>query len=166
LKNEIAKVLLACAYVSDRCLVMVMKDVSVEPANVSIVSPGLFESGLSLWEAFSVLVTNVLLPLASLDIVHTDIRINPHTLVVYNILGEKVDESIELRLIDFESLVHCRFHRGYLRVQDFAISPRHLNDPSGLEFLFGKFCGWHLCGPKRQSLVQQILPHLFSLGIL
>jgi hypothetical protein len=46
--------------------------------------------------------------------------------------------STELRLIDFESLVHCRLNRESVHEQDFAISLLHLYDPSGLEFLF-----WH-----------------------
>jgi hypothetical protein len=146
LKTEIALVLKACAYVAGRCLVIVMANLS-HPSKKrtrhkqleersTVVSPITCRSRLLLWEAFSTLVTNILLPMACIDIIHADIRFDPQTWSVCNLLEvTKDDESIELRLIDFESLVPLNYGNLDLPTQDYAISLGGRR-PSAHEFLF------------------------------
>jgi hypothetical protein len=123
LNEEIAKVLLAYIEVSQSTYVSVMRDltrtetypvhVGEEPAAkkprglagtyFDVLAPHKWENRLSkLWDAFTDLVTNLLLPMAEVNIVHTDIR--PGWLQTYNILCRETDEGAELRLIDFDSI--------------------------------------------------------------
>jgi hypothetical protein len=152
LKMAIGKVLLACAHVSDRCFVTVMKDLSrchnpsgakrSRSANKNIsISPSVFDTRLLFWDAFTSLVNDVLLPLASMDIVHADIRFDPRPgkECICNILGERNNEGkIDLRPVDYESLVYCKGHAPLLATQPYAISVIHFQDefPSAFECLF------------------------------
>jgi hypothetical protein len=152
LKTAIGKVLLACAHVSDRCFVTVMKDLSrchnpsgakrsrSENKNI-VILPSVFDTRLLFWDVFTSLVNDVLVPLASMNIVHADIRFDPRPgkQCICNILGERNNEGeIDLRLVDYESLVYCKGHAPLLVTQPYAISVIHFQDefPSAFEYLF------------------------------
>jgi hypothetical protein len=134
LKNEIAKVLLACAFVSRRCLITVMMDLSRPDDDTERVLSFQENSGASpcngldsppvRWEAFSNLVRNVLMPLASIGVVHTDIRFDPEQWSLRNIVVDQRDGSMEFRMIDFESLVIL--DHALTAPQPYAISVNHL----------------------------------------
>jgi hypothetical protein len=138
LKYEISRTLAACAYVNRRCVVTVMTNLSRADGTNLIVSPALLDSRLHLWNAFATLVKNVLIPMASLDIIHTDIRFDPNSLCVYNILGTRNWwGGTELWLIDFESLLDCTTHTRRTEPQDYAISMTHFFvDPRDLAWSF------------------------------
>jgi hypothetical protein len=111
LKEELGKVQLACARFSDQCLVTVMRNL------------GGADRPLLDWAAFSKLVRSVLLPMASVGVVHADIRFDRKTWRFCNILvDEKADQSSELRIIDFESLVVLRGASAAHVLQEYAIS--------------------------------------------
>jgi hypothetical protein len=129
LKAELSKIVLACAFASRKCMVTVMKMLSCwhneSQRNSCVLSfPSPFDTPLLCWEAFSKLVKCVLLPLANIGIVHTDIRFDPRKESVCNIV---VDAGLpsELRMIDFESLVILNDVKKY-ESQDYAISLGHL----------------------------------------
>jgi hypothetical protein len=72
----------------------------------TVLSPVVFKERMSdLWKAFSDLVKKVLLPMANLNVIHADIR--PGWKQTSNILCQchPNNASIELRLIDLESLM-------------------------------------------------------------
>jgi hypothetical protein len=145
LVNEISKSLVAAAFVARRCLVVVMKDLSQPDGTNWAVSPALFDSRLHLlWNAFAALVINVLIPLASLDIIHNDIRFNPTSLSVYNILGVKDSGRTELRLIDFESLRVCGSGNYTVGTQDFAISGDLFEGGDAVAKVALKFLFWQV----------------------
>jgi hypothetical protein len=126
LKSEISNSLVACAHVSRRCVVTVMKDLSLADGTVLAVSPALFETRLHLWDAFATLVRKVLIPMASLDIIHADIRFDPKSTCLYNVLATKNSKgAVKLRLIDFESLVDFNTGNRSPAKQDFAIYFSH-----------------------------------------
>jgi hypothetical protein len=131
LKAELHKTVLACAFPSRECIVTVMKTLSAASL------PSVFGTTLLLWEAFSKLVKRVLLPMASIGVVHTDIRLDPHKQCVCNILADtEAGQPSELRVIDFESLVILDEMRGHL-MQDYAISLGHVRySSSPVEFVF------------------------------
>ena len=58
----------------------------------------------SLWQAFSVLVKNILIPMAKCNVIHADIRVGWEQ--TYNIMYRKTESKLELRLIDYESLTN------------------------------------------------------------
>jgi hypothetical protein len=74
LKMEITKSLRACAYLSRRYLVTVMLDLSTPEGTTLVVSPALFKERVHLWDAFTKLVTTVLIPMAEMHVIHADIR--------------------------------------------------------------------------------------------
>jgi hypothetical protein len=164
LKAQIAKVLVACFYVSMRCLVTVMTDLSSDGllANkASTVSPDAFDSPPILWVAFSDLARKLLLPMAKMDVVHLDIRFDPKSWSLCNILCVKNSKGqIELRLIDYESLVLCNAGNENHTWQKYAIPIDCLgaDGPSGgLTFLFWQVL-WvaYVCCPatRRENLVE------------
>jgi hypothetical protein len=108
-KIVVSDVLLACAFIERRCLVTVMKDLSAQADQFQALSYDCFQDRQAVWLGFCNLVRNVLLPMANVGIVHADIRCVPGShskFEVYNILGKRDSGgSIELKLIDFESLV-------------------------------------------------------------
>jgi hypothetical protein len=110
LKSKIAEVLLAVV-LGDNTLVTVMRNLSsntTENGAYSILSPSKIyrednRKLKQLWIGLTKLVVDILLPLAELNIIHSDIR--PGWDTTYNILCREVEGSeIELQLIDYESL--------------------------------------------------------------
>jgi hypothetical protein len=140
LKAELSKTVLACAFASRKCIVTVMKMLSrwhnESQGNCCVLSfPGPFDTPLLCWEAFGKFVKGVLLPLANIGVVHTDIRFDPGTESFCNII---VDAGLpsELRMIDFESLVILD-DVDKNTWQNYAISLGHLRDSySPEEFVF------------------------------
>jgi hypothetical protein len=138
--GAIGDVLLACASPSPLCIVTVMKNLRKD--NFTPV-PNDLPDRRGLWPAFQLLVTNVLLPLANVKVVHTDIRCAPlrnSTYSISNILScQKNDGTFELRLIDYESLVMLDSDlTGYSVTQDCAVSVSHFGGVFRFahEFLF------------------------------
>jgi hypothetical protein len=104
LKATVAKVLLGCAQKSGWCLVVVMRELS----------DGGPKAASELWPVFARLVNNVLCPLAILDIIHADLRFDPINKNMCNILYYIENNTTEMGLIDFESLLFdpdCNFPR-------------------------------------------------------
>jgi hypothetical protein len=139
LKAELGKTVLACAFASRRCTVTLMKMLSSwdnEPQRNSC-APSTFASPLLCWEAFIKLVRSVLLPLANIDVVHTDIRFDPRKKCFCNIVVDaEASQPREFRLIDFESLVILR-QMDRIELQDYAISLGHFRGHcSPHEFVF------------------------------
>jgi hypothetical protein len=137
LKQEISKVLLASVYIAGGIwLVTVMRNLSPTYGLLSHDNNN-FPPGSQLWAAFAKLVKNVLLPTADIHIVHTDIRFSPDKNTTYNILGSRNgDGSIDLRLIDFESLVVYGPNTRRYPEHTYAISMDHFSTRSAHEFLF------------------------------
>jgi hypothetical protein len=105
-RNNVFSPLLASALIANRCLVTVMEDLSSSYIAVPFVA---VTERAALWKLFQDLVNKVLLPLAELDIVHSDIRCVPFsqitgTYCIYNILYG-VNSSTGLKLIDYDSFV-------------------------------------------------------------
>jgi hypothetical protein len=134
LKQEISKVLLAFVCITDIWLVTVMRDLS---PRFELLLHDTFRPGPHLWTAFTQLVVNVLLPMADIDVVHTDIRFSPDDYTTYNILGSKHDDgSVDLRLIDLESLlIYDERTKNYTSHQ-YAVSAGHLSTTQAHVFLF------------------------------
>jgi hypothetical protein len=130
LKGALTNVLLACAFANCLCLVTVMRMVS--RINNAVASRGAFDTRLRCWKAFERLVRSTLLPMADIGVVHNDIRFNPGTLCLSNII---LDNSEEFRMIDFESLVILSNASSDLPLQDYAISLRHRRFRSAHEFV-------------------------------
>jgi hypothetical protein len=105
LKKSIAKVLLGFCYVTkSKTLVCIMKDLQKENFEILEHDKAHVQRSLpELWSAFCVLVQSVLLPMAKKDIIHHDIRSSKEC--TCNILICNENGKIELRLIDFESLI-------------------------------------------------------------
>jgi hypothetical protein len=126
--DGVHKVLLACALQHGMCLVTAMEDLSPTFHPVSLST---FPDRNLLWTAFLDLAENVLLPLADRDIVHTDIRCvrgNQSSYHIFNILGRLENGSIELRLIDYESLCKFQSHDSDLNgLQADAVSVDHFH---------------------------------------
>jgi hypothetical protein len=122
LRSEISKVLLACTYFSTGCLVTVMKNLGVSNEPLE-------------WAAFSKLARSVLLPMAKAGVVHTDIRFDPAKGRFVNLMVDQNDQSRELRLIDFESLVILGDADGEQITQDYAISVPSLVGMSAYGFV-------------------------------
>jgi hypothetical protein len=97
MKSALAKVLLAYAHFEKKCLLVVMKDRSqgVDPNRIT---PSVR------WKAFRRLVETVFCPMAELDIVHADIRFDPTSKKMCNIVYFEENSTIEMAFIDFESL--------------------------------------------------------------
>jgi hypothetical protein len=122
LRSEISKVLLARTYVSTSCLVTVTKNLGVSNEPLE-------------WAAFSKLARSVLLPMAKVGVVHTDIRFDPAKGRFGNLMVDQKDQSRELRLIDFESLVILGGIDGEQITQDYAISVPSLIGMSAYTFV-------------------------------
>jgi hypothetical protein len=131
LKNELAKVLLGFKYSGmSNFLMTIMKDLQSGGEHFMFLNhQKLRKQGRlpQLWSAFCVLVQSLLLPMADENVIHLDIRSDAEN--TYNIL---VDENprgagpvgaVELRLIDFESVMNCRYRPGSM--QNHAV---YLND--------------------------------------
>jgi len=115
LKLELSKVLLGyCYMVECVSLISIMRDLQAGGKNFQMLEHRkLQEQGRlpQLWMAFSDLVKSLLLPMADEDVIHLDIRSS--TKFTYNILvdanskgkGIGDDNAMELRLIDFDSVV-------------------------------------------------------------
>jgi hypothetical protein len=138
--DAIGDVLLACASPSPLCIVTVMKNLRKDKFTAV---PNNLPDRRGLWPAFQLLVNNVLLPLANVKVVHTDIRCAPlknSTYSISNILScHKDDGTYELRLIDFESLVMLESDLTQFSVtQDCAVSVGHFDHGFHFahEFLF------------------------------
>jgi hypothetical protein len=112
-KAAIAPVMLACAYVSQRCLVVVMKNLGSS-------------NKLLDWAGFSQLVKTALLPLAQFGVVHTDIRFDPEKRRFANIVADS--QTGEWRMIDFESLIIFRGASGSQAEQDYAVGSTSFPD--------------------------------------
>jgi hypothetical protein len=104
LKQELAKVLLGYGHYAGPCLCMVMKDLRCEDFATLDHQKFRRDGKLpELWTAFCTLVKSLLLPMASEDVAHVDIRSTSQ--ITYNILCRVCSTStIELRLIDYDSL--------------------------------------------------------------
>jgi hypothetical protein len=75
------------------------------------------------------------MPLASIGVVHTDIRFDPEQWSLRNIVLDQRDGSMEFRMIDFESLVIL--NAALTAPQSYAISVNHLCRASTAhDFLF------------------------------
>jgi hypothetical protein len=114
LREEISKVLLGfCHLKSSLSLVTIMKDLQTGQEKFQVLEHRAFKDGklLLLWVAFCDLVKSLLLPMADLNVVHLDIRSNSD--FTHNILVSEMTQgdnySIELRLIDFDSVVFDGF---------------------------------------------------------
>jgi hypothetical protein len=102
LQTEIGSVLYA-AVETNAGMLTIMSDLSAQGYTTLSAAAGPNVNLSVLWEGFSNLVTNVLLPLASMGIVHADIR--PGFDETSNILCKFDEEGASLKLIDYESLV-------------------------------------------------------------
>jgi hypothetical protein len=109
LKASITKVLLGFSYrSSSKTLISIMKDLRKGDKVFKILEHKDFcvRTKLSkLWDGFCELAISLLLPMADLNVVHLDIRSNKEFTI--NILVNENENKIELRLIDFDSLVFC-----------------------------------------------------------
>jgi hypothetical protein len=110
LKSKIAEVLLAVV-LGDNTLVTVMRNLSSNTTDngaYCMLSPSKIykednKKLKQLWIGLTKLVDDILLPLARLKIIHSDIR--PGWETTYNILCREEEEGkIELKLVDYESL--------------------------------------------------------------
>ena len=99
--SELSEVLLCVWSESKSGVVTIMRDLkkdqyqNLKPCSCSNLD--------ALWHAFKSLVTCVLLPLAQQHVVHCDIR--PGWDYTANIMVKLIDDAVELRLIDYDSLV-------------------------------------------------------------
>jgi hypothetical protein len=144
LKVAMASVLYACLYCpSSGVLIMIMKNLtgSRRPEHFdALVSEGGFATPRARWEAFGRLVTNWLLPMARNDVIHYDIRFDPDSWKMCNVVryAEDGGEATELALIDFESLSH--YLKGATatdQAYQYTISKQHVGDSfSAFHFLF------------------------------
>jgi hypothetical protein len=141
-KGAVSDVLLACALIPPLLLVTVMKNLQPNDDPFQPLSHKNFPDQHAVWKAFCMLVRNVLLPLANVGVVHNDIRCvsdSSSKYEVYNVLGRlKSDGDLELKLIDYESLVvfdaclpAIRMQRHAISVDTFGIVSR-----SAYKFLF------------------------------
>jgi hypothetical protein len=125
-KGAVSEVLLACACIPRLVLITVMKNLSPRSDPFQALSHKNFPDQHAVWKAFCMLVRNVLLPLANVGVVHNDIRCvsdSSSKYEVYNILGKlKSDGDLELKLIDYESLVVFDACLPAIRMQRHAIS--------------------------------------------
>jgi hypothetical protein len=133
LKSQIGKVLLGCSYINARCCVMVMKDLSFSGRDALFNG---FETSLARWEAFSRLARQTLVPMACNGIVHTDIRFDPATLRIHNVIPvtNEAGKPSEMCLVDFESLVE--YKSAKMEMQQYAISLAHVKETQIHMFLF------------------------------
>jgi hypothetical protein len=135
--DGVHNVLLACTLQHGMCLVTVMEALSPTFHPVSLST---FPDRNLLWTAFLDLAENVLLPLADRDIVYTDIRCvcgNQSSYHIFNILGRLENGSIELRLIDYESLCKFQLHDSDLNgLQADAVSVKHFHFASRSAHVF------------------------------
>jgi hypothetical protein len=137
LKQEISKVLLASMSIRPRWHVTVMRNLSRQVPSFHPLSHERFPRGPTLWAAFAELVENVLLPLADITIVHTDIRFSSKHNTTYNILGSSnASGTVDLRLIDLESLVNCDATLVSAMPHRYAVSPGHFLSVCPHEFVF------------------------------
>jgi hypothetical protein len=137
LKQELSKVLLAFMCIPPRWHVTVMRNLSQQVPSFHLLSHTRFPRSPALWAAFTELVENVLLPMADIGIVHTDIRFSHKHNTTYNILGSrKSDDTIVLRLIDLESLVNYDASLTSGKPRGYAVSPGHFSAVVPHEFLF------------------------------
>jgi hypothetical protein len=128
-KDTLANILLACAFVNSLCLVTVMRMVT---PGLAVGPPDAFDTHRRCWEAFRRLTISTLLPMADIGVVHNDIRYDPETLCFSNII---LDDNEEFRMIDFESLVILSNEASDLPLQDHAISLMHRLFRSAHEFV-------------------------------
>jgi hypothetical protein len=140
-KSMVSDVVLACSFISGHCLVLMMKNLSPKSDPFQDLSHDNFPDRPAVWRAFCKLVQNVMLPMASLDIVHNDIRCVPKGRSgyrVYNILGKRdPDGAIELKLIDYDSLVVFDPCLKQIPMQQHAVSTGwFFSYRSAYEFLF------------------------------
>jgi hypothetical protein len=77
-----------------------------------------------LWSAFCLLVNSLLLPMANVNVIHLDIRST--ATFTYNIMVCASNDVVELRLIDYDSLVFCDSTSG--TKQEDAVYWRDLDD--------------------------------------
>jgi hypothetical protein len=147
LKSKIAEVLLAVVR-GDNTLVTVMRDLSIsttENGAYGMLSPSKIykedrKKLKQLWIGLTKLVDDILLPLARLKIIHSDIR--PGWETTYNILCREVEGGeIELQLVDYESL-----HMDYYHVENSQTisSARHTRNSSGELYMNAKEYLWWL----------------------
>jgi hypothetical protein len=129
MKSMLANVLLGCAQVSMRSLIVVMKDHSgIDPKSIATSIR---------WQSFERLVEHVLCPIAKQKIINVDICFDPTNMVVRNIVYylNKKNEP-EMAFIDFESLTVYSFMFNFT-TQDYAISPGHVDgEQTAFRFLF------------------------------
>jgi hypothetical protein len=140
-KCMVSDVVLACSFISGHCLVIVMKNLSPQADPFKVLSHNNFPDRPAVWRAFCKLVQNVMLPMASLDIVHNDIRCVPgdkSMYRVYNILGKRdPDGANELKLIDYDSLIVFDSCLNQIPMQQHAVSTGwFFSYRSAYEFLF------------------------------
>jgi hypothetical protein len=140
-RSKTCGVLLAFALISKLCLVTIMEDLSSSFG--AIPSGDTTDERYWQWRAFCRLVHEVFIPLADINIVHTDIRCVPKSSTtgkssIYNILLSGAGPETELRLIDYDSLVVLGISLKTSRLK-YAVSPSCLHDfanRSSVEFLF------------------------------
>jgi hypothetical protein len=117
-----------------------------------LLSHAAFPPGAQLWAAFTKLVENVPLPLADIGIVHADIQCPHRHVHDFNILDSWNDGgSIELRLIDLESLVdYGALQMEMYRSLEYAVTTGRFSIlfPHPYHFCSGKCCGWRMCGAQ------------------
>jgi hypothetical protein len=148
LKEEISKVFLGFSATDNFTLVIVMKDLRND--NFDILDHEKLRKDKKLpelWFAFCKLVKSLLLPMAAANVIHADIRSTSN--VTYNILycdvptetaeinhvgGLNARNLIELRLIDFDSLLlYSSVKDANLASQDHAIYWGNLNKAVGID---------------------------------
>lgn len=130
LKTELSKVLTACIFISRRCLVIVMKDLSrLNEQELAVSESGNekprtktpfdgFATQVLRWDAFSLLATNLLEPMARIGVIHVDVRCDPASKRICNVL---VYDETKLALIDYDSLVCCTDSAALATAQATAI---------------------------------------------
>jgi hypothetical protein len=140
-KDVVSDVLLACAFIEPLVLITVMKHLKPEKHPLAL-SHDNFPDREEVWKAFDVLVQSVLLPLANAGIVHNDIRCVPDGSSKYNICNvlakRKSDGVLELKLIDYDSLVMVKHVDDSIPIQPHAVSICSFRGPflSAHEFVF------------------------------
>jgi hypothetical protein len=140
-RSKTCGALLAFALISKQCLVTIMEDLSSSFGVIPFVDTT--DERYWQWRAFCRLVHEVFIPLADINIVHTDIRCVPKSSTtgkssIYNILVSGAGPKTELRLIDYDSLfvLGTSLETSLLK---HAVSPSCLHDfenRSSVEFLF------------------------------
>jgi hypothetical protein len=137
LKKRMAVALLACIRVSNVCLMTVMKYLpQPPPEDISCRCTG-FPTEYDRWLAFRELTQEVLIPLADVGIIHCDIRFDPNSGNICNVVSyehtvqDAGPRCRKLMVIDFESLIEYISATNETVEEYCAISPKEVEGKGG-----------------------------------